>query len=455
MLARRGDKAAWPFVRSAVDSASDDVRLAAIPAVPALGGAEGLVALWPILKTGSEAEIRAVHEALLLYPAEAVVPDAVRLLAEATPAGRAVLIELLGGKGRRRAYRTCPRGGPERRIVRPSRGVSRTRLAVAAIGNLAPHRPSRRIDRLRRGRGDPVGRRRRGRGRASPRKQGGPLARDLREPESRRKSRDPAASPPPARPPRPRGGRRGNKEPGYADSGRRPVYALFRWPDMTRRQDRSSNSSRRRRTGSSSFSVSKVTPGWFPNPACPARRNSPSSAMRSRSTGRKRIRSPSFARSVSVRTMEAFLLLAYQMDSPGLETDAARALFEVAAYRSPRNAGSRPISRFPSCAGPPLFSQTPENGTPPGRRSTSGCGRADSLRLFDGRSLAGWKGLVADPPKRAKMTPEELRAAQAEADERMRAHWRVEDGALRLRRRRREPLHRPGTSGISSFSPIG
>jgi hypothetical protein len=52
------------------------------------------------------------------------------------------------------------------------------------------------------------------------------------------------------------------------------------------------------------------------------------------------------------------------------------------------------------------------------------------VRLFDGRTLSGWKGLVADPPARAKMTPAELAKAQAEADERMRAHWRAVDGVL-------------------------
>lgn len=50
--------------------------------------------------------------------------------------------------------------------------------------------------------------------------------------------------------------------------------------------------------------------------------------------------------------------------------------------------------------------------------------------LFNGRDLTGWKGLVADPPKRAKMSPAELADAQAKADESMRKHWRIEDGAL-------------------------
>jgi hypothetical protein len=52
------------------------------------------------------------------------------------------------------------------------------------------------------------------------------------------------------------------------------------------------------------------------------------------------------------------------------------------------------------------------------------------VALFNGRNLEGWKGLVADPPKRAKMSKDELASAQAKADQRMRDHWNVVDGAL-------------------------
>lgn len=48
--------------------------------------------------------------------------------------------------------------------------------------------------------------------------------------------------------------------------------------------------------------------------------------------------------------------------------------------------------------------------------------------LFNGKDLTGWKGLVADPEKRARMTPEELAAEQKKADESMRTHWKVQDG---------------------------
>jgi hypothetical protein len=52
------------------------------------------------------------------------------------------------------------------------------------------------------------------------------------------------------------------------------------------------------------------------------------------------------------------------------------------------------------------------------------------VALFNGEDLAGWKGLVADPPKRAKMTAEELAAAQTKADDRMRDHWKVVNGEI-------------------------
>lgn len=51
-------------------------------------------------------------------------------------------------------------------------------------------------------------------------------------------------------------------------------------------------------------------------------------------------------------------------------------------------------------------------------------------RLFNGETLEGWKGLVADPVKRAKMPKAELAAAQAKADDDMAAHWGAADGML-------------------------
>ncbi|MGE4619501.1 MAG: DUF1080 domain-containing protein [Planctomycetota bacterium] len=52
------------------------------------------------------------------------------------------------------------------------------------------------------------------------------------------------------------------------------------------------------------------------------------------------------------------------------------------------------------------------------------------ISLFDGKSLAGWKGLVGNPYSRAEMSPDLLATAQSEADRTMRAHWSVQDGIL-------------------------
>jgi hypothetical protein len=55
---------------------------------------------------------------------------------------------------------------------------------------------------------------------------------------------------------------------------------------------------------------------------------------------------------------------------------------------------------------------------------------AGFVALFNGQDLAGWKGLVADPKKRAAMSKEELATAQEAADQKMRDHWKVVDGQL-------------------------
>ena len=53
------------------------------------------------------------------------------------------------------------------------------------------------------------------------------------------------------------------------------------------------------------------------------------------------------------------------------------------------------------------------------------------VALFNGRDLTGWQGLVGNPKTRASETSDEKRAqAQAAADELMRKHWSVQDGAL-------------------------
>ncbi len=53
------------------------------------------------------------------------------------------------------------------------------------------------------------------------------------------------------------------------------------------------------------------------------------------------------------------------------------------------------------------------------------------VSLFNGKDLSGWKGLVADPKKRAELTPAQLEQAQTAADAKMRDHWSAVDGMIR------------------------
>lgn len=50
--------------------------------------------------------------------------------------------------------------------------------------------------------------------------------------------------------------------------------------------------------------------------------------------------------------------------------------------------------------------------------------------LFNGKDLKGWKGIVADPPARAKMTAAALAEAQTKSDAEAFKHWTVIDGVI-------------------------
>jgi hypothetical protein len=56
------------------------------------------------------------------------------------------------------------------------------------------------------------------------------------------------------------------------------------------------------------------------------------------------------------------------------------------------------------------------------------------VALFNGENLSGWKGLLKspydNPIKRGTLSPDRLKELQKEADEDMRAHWKVADGTL-------------------------
>ena len=52
------------------------------------------------------------------------------------------------------------------------------------------------------------------------------------------------------------------------------------------------------------------------------------------------------------------------------------------------------------------------------------------VSMFDGATLAGWKGLVENPIARRAMTAKKMEKAQKEADVRMNENWKVENGCI-------------------------
>ena len=127
-------------------------------------------------------------------------------------------------------------------------------------------------------------------------------------------------------------------------------------------------------------------------------------------------------------TEPALATVAQYLADPNLAFDAALAVQQLAAAEDsaiPAPAFARQLLGRPVAPGvrdsllARLEAQQPQNVPPPGFTA-----------LLNGRDLTSWKGLVADPPTRARMSPQELAAAQARADSLMRAHWRVENGVL-------------------------
>ena len=139
---------------------------------------------------------------------------------------------------------------------------------------------------------------------------------------------------------------------------------------------------------------------------------------------------PAIAALADIREPGSLHLLSLYLDNAAIGEAAAAALLEMASLQAPDEpwlSGHEAVS---------VLRRVEARAAAPAEKERTAAIIRDRLRqggfvpLFDGRGLEGWKGPVADPPARAKMSPAELAAAQAAADEKMRAHWRVVDGVL-------------------------
>ena len=132
----------------------------------------------------------------------------------------------------------------------------------------------------------------------------------------------------------------------------------------------------------------------------------------------------------AVPSVEAFKIAAAFLEVPELRPQAAGAVSRLAFSDIPID---REFSRPQLLT---LFQKTARHVENPYSRQRMDERIGVMLReegfvpLFNGKDLSGWKGLVADPVKRARMTPPEMDKAQKMADESMRVHWKAEDGIL-------------------------
>jgi HEAT repeat protein len=428
MLGRRKDASALPAVRVALRSPEKAVRLAAIPAAVRLAGPDALTDILPFFSSTETGEIAAAKEALLGFRDTLVVPEAVRLMDTAPPAGKAALLEVLADKGARdRTGLVFGQAASPESVVRAA--------VIAALAKLAEEKDLPRLLDLLFAAADSE---------ETVNLQKAVAAAAGRNPDPERRADGLigfVAKVPPAQKaavlkvlPHVGGakalqtviGETQNKDPQVQAAA---VYALAQWPDFKAADELvrivSTTANKKYLLLALEGYVRLVNAADFP------RHNKigllrDAFALPKDDADRKAV----LRGLAEIRGPEAFRLLAEALGNPALRTTAVSLLLEMASEQAPEErwlSGHEAISilrRVEGLAADPAEKELAE------KIISDRLKQGGFVPLFDGRSLEGWKGLVADPPARDKMAPEELKKAQAAADDIMRSHWSVGDGVL-------------------------
>ena len=429
MLGRRGDAAALPFVRESLRSPDEAVRVAAIDAASRLGKTEVLPELLPLLAKASAAESAALGTALLGHPGAVVVPQALSLL-DATPMpAKAALVAVLAEKGSHDAIEPVYRlAADEDPAVREAALAALGRLARASdvprlVAMLEKTTATDEAVRLREAIASAV----------------------LRNPDAAARAaglvdllqRSPPAGKAVILRLAPRVGgadllRAVVDEAASADPDVQSaaISALSRWPDLAAGPEllhiasTLPNPEQGRLVANGYVRLIARTEDATPQAKVGA-------LEKALALPADRVDGTALLAAVaSVREPEALRLLGRGLASDTLRGAAAKTLIDFAAKQTP----SEPwLSGHEAYS---LLRRAEAALADPAAKERAAAVIAERLKrggfapLFDGRSLEGWKGLVADPEKRAAMSKDALTRAQADADARMREHWRVEGGAL-------------------------
>ncbi|HXY38627.1 MAG TPA: family 16 glycoside hydrolase [Vicinamibacteria bacterium] len=429
MLGRRGDAVALPFVRESLHSGEDVVRVAAIGAAVRVGRDAVLPDLLSLVAAATPADAQALQTALLGYTGAQVTPPLLRLLDGLPLPGKAIAIDVLGEKGAREAVE------PLFSLARGSDPALR-QPALVALGQVAvPADVPRLLALLGEATGDDAARAR-----------DAIAAAALREPDAELRADGVLAvlqqAPPLAKArlvevlPRVGGSKalrtavRETTSPD-ADVRSAAITALARWPD-------DSAADELLRVASSASSPEQARAAFLGYVRLLARSERP--AWQKAAGFEKALSHPAAgdARKAmlgalgSVREPEAMRLLGRYLDDVTLRDAAGSALLNLASLQSaeePWLSGHEAVSLLRRVEA--TLGDTPAKERAD-RLIAARLKQGGFVSLFDGRTLDGWKGLVGDPPSRAKMTKDELARAQSDADARMREHWKVEGGVLRF-----------------------
>jgi HEAT repeat protein len=428
MLGRRGDPSALAYVRECLREGEKAVRLAAIPAAAKLGGENVLTDLLGLLRSAGEDEAAVLRDALLGYAGRLVVPEAVKLL-DGTPApGKAVLIDILGEKGARSevesVFALAADADPATRVA-----------ALGALAKLAGEQDLPRLVAMLEKATDADD---------ALRLQEAVTAAVRRGPD-KEKSVDALLALMKDAPPGRRavilrvlpkvGGEKALRAAVAEAADPDPqaqtaaVYALSQWPEFPAADEllriATTTANKKHRQLAVDGYARLVGRADLPG----QRKAALFQDLLARPFD-DADKKPAVAALAEVREPESLRLLAGHLDNPALGQAAAAALLELASEQAPQE---RWLSGHEAYS---VLRRVESSLADPVERERAGKIILDRLRqggyvpLFDGRTLDGWKGLVADPPARAKMAPQELAKAQAEADDRMRAHWEAVDGVL-------------------------
>ena len=428
MLGRRGDKTALPFVRENLKSNDEIIRLAAIPAAVRLGGETILPDIFALVSSSDEKTVTAAKTALLGFDGRQVVPEAVRLLDGTPLPGKAALVEIIGEKGAKQEF--------DRVFALASDPEPATRAALlGALAKLGGEQDLPRLVALleKATDGDDVVRLQEAvaaaaRRSASPADRGAALVELLQNAPTVRRIAILRTLPKV-------GGEKALeaavRECGAADGQTQTaaVYALSQWPDYAAAGDllrvATTTQNKKHRLMAIDGYARLVGQANMPGRRKLALfqdlldRPFDDADKKAIITGASAVREP-----------EALRLLAAYIENQGLGEAASAGLIELASDEAPEERWLSGEEAYSA-----LRRIEARTADPVQREAVAGIilarlRQGGFVPLFDGRGFDGWKGLVADPPARARMTTQELTKAQAEADDRMRAHWKVVDGVL-------------------------